>query len=47
MKKTKPSRDKVVHVRENELLSVKGASGYLIATGEDGPPDPPPTGGGT
>jgi hypothetical protein len=47
MKKTKPNRDKVVPVRENELVPVKGTSGYVITGGDDGPTDPPPTGGGT
>jgi hypothetical protein len=38
--KKKQSRDKAAPIRENELASAKGASGFLISAGDGGSPDP-------
>jgi hypothetical protein len=40
----KQSRDKVAPVKDKDLASVKGSSGYYVTSGREG--DPPPDGGG-
>ena len=41
MKKQERRREKIVTVQEKKLESVKGGSGYIIATGNEGDPDGP------
>jgi len=46
--KKQTQREKIVVVQEKRLEAVKGGSGYIIATGDEGggDPDQPVNGGG-